>query len=284
MADTRLIRLSNEWDDAVNSVLFINRLLIMLRPGARILDFGCGAGATVFRLRELGFEAYGFDIHDYVNYRSDTDRQWFRFSRSTSADSSAFTVDADRYRVPFPDSSFDVVHSSSVLEHVLDLDPVLAECARLLNRQGICVHFYPGRYQLVEPHLYVPLASFIIAPAWVRFWIALGARNEHQGSKTDREIASSYAQYIATGLRYRSQRTLRRLASTHFERVRFPPKSFVWPQATLGLRARQFWNALTSQDRYRKLALCGRLSAMVCDRRRLYPVDHPRSALWKAPR
>src|SRR5262245_6664364 len=82
--DSGLIRMPNSWDDTLALILFINRLLVMVKPGARILDFGCGAGRMVFRLRELGFDAYGFDIHDYVAYRSDEDRQWFRFSQSTS--------------------------------------------------------------------------------------------------------------------------------------------------------------------------------------------------------
>ena len=281
ISDASLIRLSDRWDDAVHSVLFLNRLQVMLRPGAKILDFGCGAGTTVFRLRELGFDAYGFDIHDYVAYRSEADRQWFRFSRSTSTDSSAFTIDADSYRVPFPDDWFDVVHSTSVLEHVLDVGSMLGECGRVLTRDGIAVHFYPGRYQLVEPHLYVPLGSFVTSKAWLRLWIALGARNEFQEGRSDSQVAEAYRQYVATGLCYRSRSELRATASLYFDRVRFPPKDVIWPSATPATRFKQLVRAFEGPNVYQKLALCGRLSAMVCERKRRHTSDHLRSVLWK---
>jgi hypothetical protein len=98
--ESGLIHLSDGWDDALNLILFVNRLLIMVKPGARILDFGCGAGRMVFRLRELSFDAYGFDVHDYVAYRTDNDRHWFRFSQSTASNTSAFTINADSYAIP----------------------------------------------------------------------------------------------------------------------------------------------------------------------------------------
>jgi SAM-dependent methyltransferase len=184
--DSGLIRLSDGWDDALNLVLFVNRLLIMVKPSARILDFGCGAGRMVFRLRELGFDAYGFDIHDYVAYRLEDDRQWFRFSPSISPDTSAFTIDANRYAIPFEDDFFDIVHSTSVIEHVLDIR------ARVPRPDGVAIHFYPLKYQVVEPHMYVPLASFVQLKTWLRLWIALGARNEFQSGLTVDQVTDAY--------------------------------------------------------------------------------------------
>jgi SAM-dependent methyltransferase len=160
------------------------------------------------RLRELGFDAYGFDIHDYVAYRSDDDRQWFRFSRSTSRDTSAFTIDADRYAIPFEADFFDIVHSTSVIEHVLDIRPVMSECARVLRPDCVAIHFYPPKYQVVEPHMYVPLASFVQRKAWLRLWVVLGARNEFHGENTVGEVTDAYKQYTITGLRYRTRKEL----------------------------------------------------------------------------
>lgn len=36
------------------------------KPGERILDYGCGLGRTVHRLRAMGYDAYGYDVTDYV--------------------------------------------------------------------------------------------------------------------------------------------------------------------------------------------------------------------------
>jgi SAM-dependent methyltransferase len=268
MRESGLIRLSDGWDDALNLVLFVNRLQIMVKPGARILDFGCGAGRMVFRLRELGFDAYGFDIHDYVAYRSDEDRQWFRFSRSTSHDTSAFTIDPDRYAVPFEDDFFDVVHSTSVIEHVLNIRPVMQECARVLRPDGVAVHFYPPKYQVVEPHMYVPLASFVQRKAWLRLWVALGARNEFQGRNTVGEVTDAYKQYTMTGLCYRTRKELLYAAGEFFYGVHFPPRVVMHPGDSVWLQIRQMIKALRTPDVYRQLALCVRQAAMVCDHKR----------------
>jgi len=266
--ESGLIHLSDGWDDALNLILFINRLLVMVKPGARILDFGCGAGRMVFRLRELGFDAYGFDIHDYVAYRSDDDRQWFRFSRSTSSDTSAFTIDADRYAIPFENDFFDVVHSTSVLEHVLDVRPMMRECARVLRPDGVAIHYYPRKYQVVEHHLYVPLASFVQRKPWLRLWVALGARNEFQSGRTVGEVAEAYKQYTITGLRYRTRKELLHAAGEFFHGVRFPPRAVVHPGDSVWIQIRQMMKALRMPDVYRQLALCVRQFAMVCDHKR----------------
>jgi SAM-dependent methyltransferase len=273
--DSGLIRLSDGWDDALNLILFINRLLVMVKPGAKILDFGCGAGRIVFRLRELGFDAYGFDIHDYVAYRSDDDRQWFRFSQSTSRDTSAFTIDADRYAIPFEDDFFDVVHSTSVLEHVLDIRPMMRECARVLRPDGVSIHYYPRKYQVVESHLYVPLASFVQYKQWLRLWIALGARNEFQTGLTVDQVTEAYKQYTMTGLRYRTRRELLYGAAEFFDGVHFPPRAVVHPGDSLWAQIRQMMKALRMPDVYRQLGLCVRLFAMVCDHKRPPPDRRP---------
>jgi SAM-dependent methyltransferase len=265
--DSGLIRMPNSWDDTLGLILFINRLLVMVKPGARILDFGCGAGRMVFRLRELGFDAYGFDIHDYVAYRSDDDRQWFRFSQSTSRDKSAFTIDADRYAIPFEDDFFDVVHSTSVIEHVLDIRPMIRECARVLRPDGVSIHFYPSKYQVVEPHLYVPLASFVQYKQWLRLWVALGARNEFQSGLTVDQVAEAYKQYTMTGLRYRTRQELLYAAAEFFDGVRFMPRA-VTPGDSLWIQTRQMMKALRTRDVYRQLALCVRLAAMICDHKK----------------
>jgi 2-polyprenyl-3-methyl-5-hydroxy-6-metoxy-1,4-benzoquinol methylase len=265
--DSGLVRFSNGWDDALGFILFIHRLLVMVKSGARILDFGCGAGSMVFRLRELGFDAYGFDIHDYVAYRSDDDRQWFRFSQSTSRDTSAFTIDADRYAIPFEDDFFDVVHSTSVIEHVLDIRPMMRECARVLRPDGVSIHFYPAKYQLVEPHLYVPLASFVQYKQWLRLWVALGARNEFQSGLTVHQVTEAYKQYTMTGLRYRTRRELLYAAAEFFDGVRFMSRA-VSPGDSLWLQVRQMMKSLRTRDVYRQLALCVRLSALICDHKK----------------
>jgi SAM-dependent methyltransferase len=253
---------------------------MMVKPGARILDFGCGAGKTVFKLRDMGFDAYGFDIHDYVEYRSDEDRQWFRFSQSTSAQSSVFTIDAETYAIPFEDDFFDVVHSTSVLEHVLDVGPMFRECARVLRRDGVAVHFYPDKYLLVEPHLYVPLASFVQFTAWLRLWVWLGARNEFQGERTVSQATAAYKEYTRTGLCYRTRNEMGSAASQYFDYVRFPSRRVTHPYDSRWAQLRQLREAFDGPDVFKKLALVSRLSALVCEKKKHYRQTR-RPGLWK---
>jgi SAM-dependent methyltransferase len=50
----------------------------------------------------------------------------------------------DGRRIPFPDESFDLVYSSSVLEHVTDADALQAEIRRVLRRGGRALHVVPS--------------------------------------------------------------------------------------------------------------------------------------------
>lgn len=50
----------------------------------------------------------------------------------------------DGRTIPFEDSSFDVIFSSNVLEHVIDLDGLLGECARVLKPGGVMFHIVPS--------------------------------------------------------------------------------------------------------------------------------------------
>jgi hypothetical protein len=76
---------------------------------------------------------------------------------------------ASGLRLPFPDATFDVVHSSAVLEHVGSLDSQLGfvrECCRVARR---CVFFTtPNRWFPVEFHTVLPLVHWLPKPVFRR--------------------------------------------------------------------------------------------------------------------
>ena len=95
--------------------------------GARILEIGGGTGYQAKRLTEDGFIVDSIDIPN-SNYAGQLE----------------FPVQPyDGRNIPFPDESFDVVFSSNVLEHVLDLPYLQAEMKRVLKPRGHCVHLMP---------------------------------------------------------------------------------------------------------------------------------------------
>ena len=78
----------------------------------------------------------------------------------TDASSEAIEVIGDGRRLPFPDQSFDVVFSNSVIEHVGGLEDQ-RQFAREIMRVGRSFYVQtPNRWFLVEPHLLTPLVHF----------------------------------------------------------------------------------------------------------------------------
>ena len=70
-------------------------------------------------------------------------------------------VVADGTRLPFPDRSFDLVFSNSVIEHVGDLARQ-RQFAREVTRVGRKFHVQtPNRWFPIEPHLLTPLVHFL---------------------------------------------------------------------------------------------------------------------------
>lgn len=100
---------------------------------ARILEIGGGTGYQAKRLTEDGFIVDSIDIPN-SNYAGQLE----------------FPVQPyDGRNIPFPDDSFDVIFSSNVLEHVLDLPYLQAEMKRVLKPGGYCVHLMPtGTWRL----------------------------------------------------------------------------------------------------------------------------------------
>jgi SAM-dependent methyltransferase len=262
-----LYSLREGWDDAVHFILFVARLGIYPAAGTKILDFGCGSGSMVFHLRAMGFDAYGFDVHDRVAYRTDDDRQYFRFARAINSDTSDTRM-GDQYAIPFDNDTFDLLYSGSVLEHVLELEQVISECARVVKPTGMAAHFYPSMLGLVESHIYVPLATFFHPRWWLAFWAWAGVRNEFQTTLQPRDVVEANERYFRTGLRYYSQKVLRNTAGRYFDSVVFPPHRLVSPWDSWRRRLGEMLQALRDPHPCRALAQTRRLSVITCERKR----------------
>jgi len=72
---------------------------------------------------------------------------------------------ANALALPFDDASFDLVHSSAVLEHVgsfLNQTKMVDECLRVARR-GVCITT-PNRWFPVEVHTQAPLVHWLPKP------------------------------------------------------------------------------------------------------------------------
>lgn len=97
------------------------------RP-ARVLDLGCGDGSFV-----LSLAAYmpGAVVHGIENHPGKTLAARRGGIAAVSADLEA--------PLPYPDHAFDVVMAHFVIEHLFDVDGLLAETRRVLRPGGLAV-------------------------------------------------------------------------------------------------------------------------------------------------
>lgn len=92
------------------------------RPGARVLDVGCGVGQVVKRLQDAGFAAHGVEV-----------------SEPNVAKARQFGLNCELYdgrTLPFPDRHFASVGALNVLEHVEAPEAFVAELVRVTAAGG----------------------------------------------------------------------------------------------------------------------------------------------------
>lgn len=95
------------------------------RPGAVLVDLGCGGGLLAPYLAGKGYRHVGVDP--------------VGTSLAIAAAHGVTALAGDAYRVPLADRCCDVVAAGELLEHVAEPDRVLAEAARLLRPGGLLV-------------------------------------------------------------------------------------------------------------------------------------------------
>lgn len=113
----------------VATVMARLRSITAIRDGAKVLDIGAAAGTAVAALGQLGYRAHGVEPSDFA--RANAARLGKRLGVTLDI------VPGNAENLPFADSEFDVVLANSVLEHVADLDRVLAETFRVLKPGGV---------------------------------------------------------------------------------------------------------------------------------------------------
>lgn len=95
--------------------------------GASVLEIGGGTGIQAKQLADRGYKVTTIDVA-VSNYKKDRVYP---------------VIDYDGKVFPFEDGTFDVVFSSNVLEHIVDLAQVHRESRRVLKPDGYCVHVMP---------------------------------------------------------------------------------------------------------------------------------------------
>lgn len=105
-------------------------VLSYVRPGVKVLDAGCGDGVLSLMMARKGAAVTGVDLS------SPNIESALRRAKESGITNTSFIV-GDVENLPFEDSSFDLVVSSHVLEHVPDFDKGLREVMRVARKRAI---------------------------------------------------------------------------------------------------------------------------------------------------
>ncbi|MGD0063592.1 MAG: methyltransferase domain-containing protein [Streptosporangiaceae bacterium] len=95
------------------------------RPGAVLVDMGCGAGLLAPHLAGLGYRLVGVDLT--------------RSALQQAAAHGVTAVQGDATVLPLADGCADVVCAGEILEHVADLRAAVREACRVLRPGGVLV-------------------------------------------------------------------------------------------------------------------------------------------------
>jgi SAM-dependent methyltransferase len=147
-----------------------------LRPGAAVLDVGCGTGEYVKRLTDLGFQVSGLEPAPAMR------------ASAEARNPSATIVDGVVTALPFASESFDLVIAMEVLRYLDRADVVAGtrEIVRVLKPGGVAFITYVNRYALDGFWLWQRMRQVVRRKEFDR-------RNPHCEFTTPREVREDFA-------------------------------------------------------------------------------------------
>ena len=167
VSDSRWIQLGHPsyvWRFGQERRLNLVRRFVPLE-GKRILDVGCGLGTYVAHFRRFSEQVFGVDVDPDKVAEASKSLPNVQVSPAES--------------LPFSDSSFDVVFSNEVIEHVGDDRAAIAEAVRVTADGGHVVIYAPNRLYPFETHgayfgkrfvfKLIPLINYLPDPLRNRF-------------------------------------------------------------------------------------------------------------------
>jgi ubiquinone/menaquinone biosynthesis C-methylase UbiE len=156
-----------------------------------VLDIACGTGYGSSYLKEKGAKTVvGGDISS----------ECLEFARKNYNAQGLNFVWLDAVNLPFPDEHFDVVVSFETIEHIRDYRKFLAECKRVLKKDGLLICSTPNK-DIFSPYKQVSI------PAHVR---------EFRVGEFRDSLAEFFREVTLFGQRYTSLMSRTRILVFHF--------------------------------------------------------------------
>lgn len=100
-----------------------------LKEKNTMLEIGCGRGEMLRNFKNLGLHVEGIDLSpEAPNYHEDIEIK---------------VANVEEEKLPYPDNSFDVIYSKSVLEHFYYPERYMKEAYRVLKPGGVILTLVP---------------------------------------------------------------------------------------------------------------------------------------------
>jgi SAM-dependent methyltransferase len=126
------IELYTEKDKNYFSIIRWNIIDLIPEGNHRVLDVGCGNGANLKKLKELGkaSEVFGIEINEDVaeNLSQDLDK--------------IIIGDIESIEPQFNENYFDYIIFADILEHLINPDKILNQYKKLLKDEGYIIGFF----------------------------------------------------------------------------------------------------------------------------------------------
>jgi 2-polyprenyl-3-methyl-5-hydroxy-6-metoxy-1,4-benzoquinol methylase len=184
----------------------------------RVLDWGCGRGRHVCFLLSQSIAAYGVDIDQNAISQAKN-----LFEQNNWDFNKCLQVIPQNNQTDFPDEFFDFVFSDQVIEHVRDLESMARELNRITKNDGLQVHRWPAKYQVIEPHLFMPFIHWVpkgfLRYFLILFFVFLGKEPawEELNGKSVWAKATTYSDYSHQKTYYRTLSTVAKLFNKNWQ-------------------------------------------------------------------
>lgn len=168
--------------------------------GARVLEVGCGRGATLLEFARRGAIVTGVDYADSaLAFCNELRAECLQEGNVRLAE----FVKADARELPFESGTFDVAYSVGLLEHFDDPAGILSEQCRVLKDAGYLILQVPQKYSA-----YTVLKKMLIAlnrwpyGAWETQYSEHELRGMVEGTGLSPEYAYGYGSFALAVLRH----------------------------------------------------------------------------------
>ena len=182
-------------------------LLPYVRPGLRVLDFGCGLGSISMGLAKAAAPG---ELHGVGDNPTNVEEARAR-ARAAGQDNAVFHI-TNLTALPFEDSSFDVANCHNILMFIPDTGAALAEVMRVLKPGGII-----GCREMILDASFIHPDLGVLQTVWEVFanLVAFDDGHPRMGKDLKNDILDAGFENIRVGASFDTYSTPEQIAFMH---------------------------------------------------------------------